>query len=81
MAYVEAITLFFPIAVVVECGAALFFSIFDGRGFAEAFENLAERAFVFGRQGVVKSKIAEYIESGTGLRSYLRSGSSSVFLG
>ena len=56
MAYEKAIPLFFPVAIVVECNAALFFSIFgrnlDGGGFAEAFENLAKRAFVFGRQGV-----------------------------
>jgi len=56
VAYEKAIPLFFPVAIVVECNAALFFSIFgrnlDGGGFAEAFENLAKRAFVFGRQGV-----------------------------
>ena len=56
MAYEKAIASFFPVAIVVEGNASLLFSIFgwdlDGGGFAEPFEDLAVRAFVFGRQGM-----------------------------
>ena len=68
MAYEKAIASFFPVAVVVECDAALFFSIFgwnmDGGDFAEPFENLAVRAFIFGRQGVSQRKFENILDSG-----------------
>ena len=68
MAYAKAIASFFPVAVVVECDAVLFFSIFgwnlDGEDFAEPFENLAVRAFIFGRQGVSQRKFENILDSG-----------------
>jgi len=68
MAYEKAIASFFPVAVVVECDAALFFPIFgwnlDGGDFAEPFENLAVRAFIFGRQGVSQRKFENILDSG-----------------
>jgi hypothetical protein len=56
LAYLKAIALFLPVTVVVECDATLLFSILgwdlDAGNFAKAFENLAQRAFVFGRQSM-----------------------------
>ena len=56
MAYEKAIASFFPVAVVVECDATLLFSLLawdlDGGDFAKPFEDVAQRAFVFSRQGV-----------------------------
>lgn len=54
VAYLKAVALFLPVAVVVECDAVLLFPILAcdlGAGnFAETLENLAQRAFVFSCQ-------------------------------
>jgi hypothetical protein len=56
LAYLKAIALFLPVTVVIEGDTTLLFSILgwnlDAGNFAEAFEDLAQRAFVFSRQSM-----------------------------
>ena len=66
MAFREAIALFFPVAIVIECDLTFLFPIvdLDGGDGAEPLENLTEGALEFGRQCLGQGEFQDILDAG-----------------
>src|SRR5205085_9231462 len=62
----EAIALFFPVAIVIECDLTFLFPIvdLDGGDGAEPLENLTEGALEFGRQCLGQGEFQDILDAG-----------------